>query len=261
MAVVEHAWVMKRNPALGPVETITLVGAGGIGARMVPLLVKMLPEGGTINVIDPDTVQPRNLWRQHFTEDDLGQPKAEVMAARYHGERGVSVAAYVDRFKTVPRGTDILVGAVDNRTARLEMLQQCSTHIYVDVGNLTDRGQVLLQASGSALTAVDPITGVNAFAVRINARDCMPEIFDPTLEDPEEEGCARPDLQTVAINSMAAAVAANVVYILINRVPFWAAGWFFTPLSCEVIKPEVLRAPTVARPYDSLQCRGVWHGK
>jgi hypothetical protein len=61
---------------------VVLVGAGGVGARIAPLLVKHMVPGDALTIIDHDLVEMKNIRRQHFTRMDVGRAKAEVVAER-----------------------------------------------------------------------------------------------------------------------------------------------------------------------------------
>lgn len=61
---------------------VVVIGAGGVGARLVPLLVKQLAGRDNLFVVDDDIVETRNLLRQHFTAADVGRPKAQLVAER-----------------------------------------------------------------------------------------------------------------------------------------------------------------------------------
>jgi molybdopterin/thiamine biosynthesis adenylyltransferase len=59
---------------------IVVVGAGGTGCALLPLLAAMRPDALTI--IDGDTVAPENLERQPlFGPEDIGRSKVKVAAA------------------------------------------------------------------------------------------------------------------------------------------------------------------------------------
>lgn len=60
---------------------IALIGVGGTGCALLPLLCAMPVHG--ITIIDGDTVEARNLERQLlFTKEDVGKPKVHCAAAR-----------------------------------------------------------------------------------------------------------------------------------------------------------------------------------
>lgn len=60
---------------------IALIGLGGTGCALLPLLCALPVDG--ITVVDGDTVEARNLGRQLlYTPADLGRPKVECGVAR-----------------------------------------------------------------------------------------------------------------------------------------------------------------------------------
>lgn len=74
------------------ISEIVVVGCGGTGSWLLPKLVKTINDGIRKSIIrkdvkliliDGDIVEEKNLVRQNFIEQDIGQNKAEVMASRY----------------------------------------------------------------------------------------------------------------------------------------------------------------------------------
>ena len=76
-------------------RNIVVIGCGGTGSRLVPLLTQFMrtmvqaynpaaPMGSVkIFLVDGDIVEQKNLVRQNFIEQDVGKPKALVLAERY----------------------------------------------------------------------------------------------------------------------------------------------------------------------------------
>ena len=90
------------------ISEIVVVGCGGTGSWLLPKLVKTINDGIRKSIIrkdvkliliDGDIVEEKNLVRQNFIEQDIGQNKAEVMASRYGphliNENG---AIFVDKY-------------------------------------------------------------------------------------------------------------------------------------------------------------------
>lgn len=86
---------------------VILIGCGGTGSRVVPLITQYLstfPEilAPTFTLIDGDDVEPKNLARQNFIQEDVGRMKAEVLAERYGEAYGVNVVAINKFYNMVP---------------------------------------------------------------------------------------------------------------------------------------------------------------
>jgi molybdopterin/thiamine biosynthesis adenylyltransferase len=109
---------------------VLVVGAGGLAASLLPLLVGA--GVGQITLIDPDVVEDHNLHRQtFFTMDDLGRPKAQVMAARLFAlNPDVRVWAVVaalgpDNAADFVAEVDVVVDAADSMMATYVLSDQC----------------------------------------------------------------------------------------------------------------------------------------
>ena len=60
---------------------VLIIGAGGIGSFLIPLLDKVGLYD--ITVADPDKVEDKNLAYQDFEFDDVGEFKVDAMLHRY----------------------------------------------------------------------------------------------------------------------------------------------------------------------------------
>jgi molybdopterin/thiamine biosynthesis adenylyltransferase len=90
-------------------QNIFVIGGGGTGSRLMPMLTQFMRsitrgqtpngwlENPTIWVIDDDVVETKNLLRQNFIQNDVGKPKATVLAERYGRAYGVDVIPLVLR--------------------------------------------------------------------------------------------------------------------------------------------------------------------
>ena len=60
---------------------VLIIGAGGIGSFLIPLLKKTGLY--SITVADPDIVEKKNLPYQNYGEEDIGDNKASLMHTRF----------------------------------------------------------------------------------------------------------------------------------------------------------------------------------
>ena len=152
-----------------PVKAIIVIGCGGTGSWLIPKLVKtindmkrknLITKDFTLALVDGDTVEPKNLIRQNFIEQDIGKNKATVMADRYspHLNEGISTV-YLDKYLTKIKEnlegkdednfvnidsflsgfvdgdvTTIIFNLVDNDNARKSL--HCSAKFLSDRGNI-----------------------------------------------------------------------------------------------------------------------------
>lgn len=259
--------IATSAPLRGSLRVI-LVGAGGNGARVMPPLMQMLRPGDSVVIVDHDIVEDRNLARQHFTERDIGRPKALVLAERYR-RSGVHVAAFAQQLTRETAGplitslpqvathtTTVAIGCVDNWQARAEIKLALPRYVplpsaWIDVGNEMRGGQVLMSLMGWPLhvppiTAPGQATSINLDAftampqlLRAQPWDCIPCGIRNTAgagtcrecQQPQASCGQRVDLQTVMVNHMAAAAAINCLSWLMLGIPFTSCGAFFSTLN------------------------------
>ncbi len=102
---------------------VLLIGAGGLGC---PLSIYLAAAGvGTLGVVDFDVVDLTNLQRQIlYTTEDVGQPKAEVAAARIRAlNPDVNVVVFKERITSenalrIMAEFDVVVDGTDNFPTR-----------------------------------------------------------------------------------------------------------------------------------------------
>lgn len=261
-------WTLTLAPPGRAKVSYAVIGAGGVGARIIPALAQMARRNDVIKVIDHDIVEGRNLHRQHFTGRDIGQAKAAIMARRYTREH-TTVQAFVT--KITPYAIDpyqlwrilneatgatlaadgvshyIIIGAVDNAEARIALWDhfmyvaaQGRPVSYIDVGNEMRGGQVIFNAiwPGRSMNMADGFRS-QISTLKVTGKTALPNLWEPpptrTAEEiasDEETRCAaRMDLQTVVVNNMGAALVLNMVNSLLNGLPIGAAGHYFSTLN------------------------------
>lgn len=221
-----------------PVKVIML-GAGGTGAHIAPHLYRLLyalDRPVKFIICDGDKVEEKNLVRQNFTEADLGENKAKVVAERYSDVFGLETS-YVPHFiesaerleaLIEPRKFDtgrivtnpktgrtereviselvILIGAVDNNRSRKlchEVFLKAKELIYIDSGNGEYTGQIVCGIRRAGKTIYKPVGQL------------YPEVNAPEDLFPTEVSCAEASVsapQTIVANLMAATAVVTMIY-------------------------------------------------
>lgn len=107
------------------IKKIAIAGAGGIGAFLAHNLFdygvnrNQYPyTDWNIDIYDDDTVDGSNLLHQNYTVDDLGKPKADIVAARYFMNP-------VKRFMDTPdfKNYDMIFSCVDSMSFRKKLYE------------------------------------------------------------------------------------------------------------------------------------------
>lgn len=223
--------LMKRSNSL----KITVVGCGGTGSWIVPHIVRLArlvqdaaenPRQVKLELWDPDTVEEKNLYRQNFSAPEIGMNKAQTLAFRYGTHWGIDVRALPVPFEG-NKNYDLLIGCVDNPHARQTIHDLYrGDHpgpFWLDCGNATDQGQVLL---GNTLHQPELAFPVGDVCVALP----IPTIQHPELLQPdpleqnnpflERMSCAEQALhgnQGLTVNAKIAAEAADYFYRLVLK--------------------------------------------
>ncbi len=246
---------------------VMLVGAGGVGARLAPILVKHLIGGDILSIIDHDTVEPKNLLRQHFVSEDVGKAKALVVAERaalaaptqdigvygyqmkVEGER--SLAALDPRLSgelsAAPRVDlingrqvhyrNVVISAIDTRSGRryvrdaVRQLREYSDNVtWIDCGNDMFSGQALV---GHLYGGFNVREVGSATYHRQITFDGWKELAPSFLDTPDEvdtiDDCAvRVDTQSVMANAWASLAASTLAVPFITGAPITSLGISFS---------------------------------
>ena len=140
---------------------IVLVGAGGTGGNLAPMMARLLAGNQNVSfaIVDGDVIEKSNLERQPYLEGDLGQNKAESLSRKLNIAFGID-CSYIPSYITCEedlehlflgsdkRRLDILIGAVDNHDARVTMekfFEKSKTLVYIDSANEDYFGDVILE--------------------------------------------------------------------------------------------------------------------
>jgi molybdopterin-synthase adenylyltransferase len=114
---------------------IALIGVGGTGCALLPLLCALPVDG--ITLIDGDTVEARNLERQLlFAKEDVGKPKVHCAAARQRPlANGIELHPEF-RFVDASNCSDLLQGhqlvadCTDDLALR-DLIQDCCRTLHI----------------------------------------------------------------------------------------------------------------------------------
>lgn len=220
------------------IKTVTIVGCGGTGAQVARIVGRIVYDmqrsrkhAPQIVLIDPDTVEEKNVGRQLFSPSLLGKNKAECVGRMLNLALGLDVRwipDHVDAARHFDRyGGNLVISCVDNHEARKEINRVNGCGVYA--GNHTDSGQV-------CIGNVDDPDLMRKF---INGRDgkypylpkeglLFPELLQAELPRPMPEttaSCAElvsEGSQHLLVNDMMATVVGQYVYRLLHRQPIYS---------------------------------------
>jgi len=162
--IIYPALLNPTNPI-----SVNLIGAGGTGSQMLTALSRInkalnaLGHAGLqVTVFDHDTVQPANLARQLFTENEIGLNKAVALINRinrFFGTNWKAVPHYFGKQTVRNPKANITISCVDTVSARIEIeemlragigknLHRDSPVYLLDFGNSKNSGQMILSTIG-----------------------------------------------------------------------------------------------------------------
>lgn len=211
--------------------TITVVGCGGTGSYLVQRLARLAGHARQMNIevglrlVDPDIVEPKNLWRQLFVESEVGQPKARALAARYSRAFGLPIQFFGEtvsakHLKIEPRSLNVVVGCVDNTAARRDIDEivrmQKGRLWWLDCGNGDQHGQVVFGNLAVDTAEISPLgycSGLPLPSVR------LPELVAKERKRGKRgRACAddaMENIQGLMVNETVASFAAHYLYRLV----------------------------------------------
>lgn len=204
------------------VYSIVVVGAGGTGSYFLKEFSRYLYDNrkakekiSSMSIIDGDIIERKNIRRQAFQEEDIGQAKATVLASVLNEAFDLKWKAYyqyllkVDDFegklvKKVYNSTVIplIIGCVDNHACRLvceEFFSQQENCIYIDSANEFSDGEVVFAAKKNG-KVVSPCRST-----------VFPDILTGDLRNVEELSCT--ELNEVAPQHITANMQAGLILL------------------------------------------------
>lgn len=240
--------------------SITLIGCGGTGTRLISelvrmniMLLKLGNRGINVCVVDGDTISNSNIGRQLYYEDDIGRNKAEVTIERINQNFGFNwscVNEYANEkfdkiselFKTNTPSSNFMISCVDTISARKVIYSIFNSnyygdshesyskkYYYLDCGNSYDKGQVILGSRGSIeqpklkqFKTIDHLKDVFQFFGNSN--------IDKAIEGEDKQASCSTyealERQDPFINSTIAMLAAKIIWNLIRNHSITEHGYF-----------------------------------
>jgi PRTRC genetic system ThiF family protein len=200
---------------------VAVIGAGGTGSQLMNNLVRLHlalialghPGGLHVTLWDDDTVSEANVGRQSFYPGDIGSAKAATIINRINLAFQLNWSSRVERIDSNSvLKAQIVIGCVDNRKARLAILQAAQRNrvqYWLDCGNRLGDGQVVLGE-------VCPLLAKERKVPRLpHASDLYPELIDPTQDVTDDvPSCSLADAlekQSLFINTSVAMFACNIL--------------------------------------------------
>lgn len=229
-----------------PVD-VTLVGAGGTGsqilsglARMNQALKALGSPGFHVRVFDGDGVSPSNVGRQFYSPADIGKNKAIVLVTRLNMFFGTRWEAYpynVSKGLRLPRG-GIVISAVDSVDARsvIKDISRTSGAVYwVDIGNTTNTGQVVL---GTFDRVEQPVRNCSSYLPHVL------DLYQGTMEEESQKPYQGPSCsvqeslgrQDLFINQWVATCALEIIWRMFRYGQLKVHG-AFVDLNTMTVRP------------------------
>ena len=237
-------------------NSVFVIGAGGTGGRLIPLLSQFLKtldwiRDPTIYLVDHDTVEERNLKRQNFVHVDVNRHKAVVLAERYEGAYGTRIIPIVEKITeenaltfwatkapetNTIQSSPLIIMCVDSAGARRNIIRSFARFnqrggalpLYIDSGNEDSFGQVqffhptpiwdtLIKTNVPDIISRIPEMIPVSKKIQFSPMDV--NFYKNLVDTPSRASCADLD-QTLAINAMMATSIMGIVQNYYYSKPF-----------------------------------------
>lgn len=262
-----------------PPQVIALVGCGGTGSHLAQSLARLVAHvrethGRTIDLLlfDGDRVERRNVGRQLFSLGELGQNKAQTLAARFSAAFGLRInaiptmatAELLGRYAPAWGRIGLLIGAVDQAAGRIALHQalQHGWHLWLDSGNHERSGQVVIGTSVRRRDLQDALK-LGGICTALPAPSLVyPDlVLPPSAPARPEQACAQAmqdNVQSLMLNQMMAAIAAEYVAKLVLQqrittfetvVDLDTLAMRSTPITAHNLAPYLPAAPRKPRKH------------
>lgn len=217
------------------IERVVVVGTGGTGGYLAQGLAKLVAGYDLdldVVLVDPDTVEERNIFRQNFLASEIGYPKAEVLAGRLNAQFGTAFASFVGKGEAHPLvrgyGRDTLyVTCVDTLAARAPYANKA---LWLDCGNALAHGQVVFGTTAKKTDCKQAAKGwKDTPTVKALPNAALKLGFETLTEEPNVPSCAAQPFaeQGCFVNDQAALCALTILHqLLVAGAVTTPAVWF-----------------------------------
>lgn len=144
---------------------ILIVGCGGVGSPLSELLIR----GGFTNItlVDFDVVDTTNIQRQNFTQNDIGEPKAQALKKRLLSiNPEASISIITQRFESINSfelNYDLVFDGTDSIETRKAIDNYCKKHSipWIYSGAIQSQSACCLISPDKTFEKVIPKNSIN----------------------------------------------------------------------------------------------------
>jgi len=186
--------------------SVLIGGCGAIGSSSAIKLARMGVK--IFYLVDPDVLEPHNIYNQEYTLGDIGKPKVKALEERLEAVNSAEVSTYQGKIEDCSEEfleADIFLSCFDNIPSRYFM-----NYLAVSQGkSIIDAG--IDSFSGTVRSTVPG----NTFCM-----ECHPSLV------PEEEVSASCSIDSIPSTAITAAHASDIQLMQLLKVVF---GWQVEP--------------------------------
>ncbi len=182
-----------------------IAGNGGVGSRLVELLIRVV-DPRTLVLVDKDKLEPKNLDRQLFDEDQVGMSKSVALAAKYKLDDAAVDEWFSSSLDLGIASEDFIFCCCDNAAAMRETLIVCD------------------EKDCRAVIAANEYTDAEAYWYERSMKDTPndPRVFYPSiLTDRSGDPLGPPGCQGEAQQQNRQLVLANAMAADLAALLFW----------------------------------------
>jgi adenylyltransferase/sulfurtransferase len=188
-----------------PLQRIVVVGAGGTGCALLPMLLAIRP--GRLHIVDGDTVEAENLHRQPlFGPGDIGRPKALAALERIQHQCIDTALEATSSFIDADNAQGLLAGST--------VVADCTDDIHVRL--LLDRvcGELRIPLVSGAVHAHQVQVGTMHHAYAGAERGHALRDWFPGGIGPAQDGCDMREVPAAVTAIAAACMALRIQAVL-----------------------------------------------